>query len=74
MESNSMILPKREKGNAFNALSIEAIRHGFYLKDPDDHVVDLYYRGKKLATYSQSGITIEALQYDICEEFKRNLS
>ena len=55
---------------ANNGLNIEAIRQGFYLKEPDDHVVELYYRGRRIATYSQRGATIEALQHDISEEIK----
>ena len=48
-----------------NGLSFEAIAQGFYLKEPDDHVVELWFKDKKLATYSQTGVTLETLNHDI---------
>jgi len=62
------------KAMPHSALAIEAIRQGFYLKQPDDHILELWYRGNKIASYSQQGVTIEALQHDISEEIKRNLN
>lgn len=53
-------------------LSIEAIRQGFYLKEPDDHVVELWCKGKKIATYSQTGVTLETLNHDVSQRLYEN--
>ena len=47
-----------------NGLSLEAIAQGFYLKEQGDHTVKLWCKDKKLATYSQTGITLETLEHD----------
>jgi len=45
---------------------------GFTLVEPDDHVVELYFKGKKIATYNQSKLTIPILR-EGCRNFLTNL-
>jgi len=45
---------------------------GFTLVEPDDHVAELYFKGKKIATYYQSTLTIPVLR-EGCRNFLTNL-
>lgn len=49
------------------ALTVQALAQGFHLEETDDHVVELWCAGQKLATYSQRGITIEEIQHQVEE-------
>lgn len=35
---------------------------GFSLKEPDDHIVELWYRETLVGRFSQSGVTSESLE------------
>ena len=55
-----------------NGLSLEAIAQGFYLKEQGDHIVELWCKDKKLATYSQTGVTMETLNHDVTQRLYEN--
>ena len=46
--------------------------YGFSLVEPDDHVVELYFKDKKVNTYSQSALTIPLLQ-EGCRNFLKSI-
>lgn len=51
-------------------LQIQLKTWGFKLKEPDDHVVELWFQGKKLATYNQN-ITPDIIVRD-CKNYLDN--
>ena len=57
-----------------NALTAEALAKGFYLKEPDDHVVELWQGKQKLATFSQRGTIIEAIRHEVENLADENLA
>lgn len=56
----------------YNALTPQALAQGFHLEEPDDHVVELWCGKQKLATFSQTAITIEAIQHQVEEAVYEN--
>jgi len=46
---------------------------GFSLIEPDDHVAELYFKDKKIATYNLTKLTILVL-HEGCRNFLNNLS
>lgn len=50
-----------------NPLSVEAIRQGFYLKEPDDHTLELWLERRLVARFYQTGVTIEGIEHEISE-------
>jgi len=49
----------------------EFAEYGFSLNAPDDHVVELYFKDKRIATYNQATLTIPVLQ-EGCRNFLKN--
>lgn len=45
--------------------------YGFSLKEPDDHLTELYFKDKKIATYNQVKLTIPVL-HEGCRNFLKN--
>lgn len=45
--------------------------YGFSLVEPDDHVVELYFKDLKIATFNQSTLTIPIL-HEECRNFLKN--
>ncbi len=45
---------------------------GFSLYKPDDHLVELYFKDKKIATYCQPTLTIAELHED-CSNFLKSI-
>ena len=45
-----------------DALTPEQRRQGFSLVEPDDHTVELWYQGKPVARFSQSGATVAEIR------------
>ena len=41
-----------------NVLAKEAQRQGYTLNEPDDHILELLFRGKVIARFSQTGIVV----------------
>ena len=55
-------MPKYEGlQSIYNAALGEYQGKGFRLVEQDDHVAILYYRDEKVAVFSQTGMTIQAL-------------
>ena len=44
---------------------------GFSLNEPDDHSTELWFKGKKIATYISTKLTIPVL-YEDCQNFLSN--
>jgi len=45
---------------------------GFSLVEPDDHVIELYFKDKKIATYNQSKLTIPIL-HEGCGNYLKSI-
>jgi len=46
-------------------LSPEAIREGFSVTAPDDHILELRKGGNVIARFSQSGVTIDNILHEV---------
>ena len=46
-------------------LSPEAVRQGFSVRAPDDHILELLKDRKVIARYSQTGVTIDNILKEI---------
>ena len=46
-------------------LSPEAVREGFSVTEPDDHVLELRKDGQVIARFSQAGVTIDNILTEI---------
>jgi hypothetical protein len=55
-----------------NALSPEHRRMGFSLEEPDDHTLVLCYRGKEIARFSATGVTIAEIVQTVDREASNN--
>ena len=60
MQDNST----RQRG-CESILSPEAIRDGFSVTEPDDHVLELRKDGQVIARFSQAGVTIANILKEI---------
>ena len=47
-------------------------RQGIQLKEPDDHILELYINGQLLARFSQTGVTLDAIKKEIADYDRRN--
>ncbi len=47
--------------------------YGFSLVEPDDHVTELYFKDKKIATYNQTKLT-ELILHEGCRNFLKSLA
>lgn len=52
-------------GNLNDILTPERVREGWSVREPDDHILELLYKGEVKARFSQTGITIENLEHEI---------
>ena len=41
------------------------LQDGYTLNEPDDHTLELLYRGQVVATFSQEGVTIAGIQKEV---------
>jgi len=51
----------------------EYTEQGFTLREPDDHVTQLYFKDNLLATYNQTKVTFETLQ-KCCQNYLKELN
>ncbi len=47
-------------------------REGVELKEPDDHILELYKDGILIARFSQTGVTLDAIKKEIEDYGRRN--
>jgi len=59
------------KQNILDASLGEFAGFGFHLVEPNDHITELYFKDKRIATYNQTKLTIPRLHED-CRNFLRN--
>jgi len=46
---------------------------GFSLVAPDDHVIELYFKDKRIAVYNQTRLTVPVLHQD-CENYLKSIA
>ena len=51
--------------NKQSIITPEWTQQGIELKEPDDHVLELYKNGRLLARFSQTGVTIENILKEV---------
>ncbi len=49
----------------------EYVDYGFSLKEPDDHVLELYFKDKRIAVYNQTKVTPDIIR-EGCKNFVVN--
>jgi len=47
-------------------------QQGIELKEPDDHILELYKHGQLLARFSQTGVTLHDIKREIADYERRN--
>ena len=51
----------------------EFVNYGFSIKEPDDHILELYHRDKRIAQFNQSAVTPEIIQTG-CRNYLASIS
>lgn len=47
--------------------------YGFSLVEPDDHLLELYFKEKRIAVYYQGSVTIKVIR-DNCQNFLKSIT
>ena len=50
----------------------EWTQQGIELREPDDHILELYKDGILIARFSQTGVTLDAIKKEIEDHGRRN--
>ena len=53
--------------NFNHVLNPDRVREGWSVREPDDHILELLYKGKVKARFSQIGVSTENLEHEIGE-------
>ena len=61
------------KQSILNEALGEFKEYGFSLIEPDDHLLELYFKDKKIATYFQAKATIEIIR-EGCKNYLININ
>ena len=51
--------------NLTGIISKEAELAGFEVQEPDDHILELWWKGRQVARFTQTGATVFALAHEI---------
>jgi len=46
-------------------LDKQAVQQGFYLRENDDHILELVHKGKVIARFSQTGVEVDNILKEI---------
>jgi len=55
-----------------DGLSAEAKLQGYRLEGADDHVLELWFKNRRVAIFSQTGVTVEALNHEVSRDIQEN--
>ena len=55
-----------------DGLSDEAKLQGYRLEGTDDHVLELWFKNRRVAIFSQEGVTVEALNHEVSRDIQEN--
>jgi hypothetical protein len=62
-----------KRNSIFDAVLGRYYDYGFRLVEPDDHLVELWFKDKCIAVYNQSRLTISTL-HEGCENYLKSLA
>jgi len=71
-EETDKPIPTKTIWNLCKECQKERMMANYTLVEPDDHVIELYFKDKKIATYNQSKLTIPIL-HEGCGNYLKSI-